>query len=118
MDNQDYLRQTLKENDPEIYGIMKKEDERQRAGLEMIASENFTSRAVMEALGSCFTNKYSEGKVGNRYYGGNKFIDEMEVVCKTRALAAFKLVSIYFFFFAYLWVGSPPFCNKKVIHIV
>ncbi|XP_066913799.1 serine hydroxymethyltransferase, cytosolic-like [Clytia hemisphaerica] len=91
MDNQDYLRQPLKENDPEMYEIMKKEDERQRSGLEMIASENFTSRAVFEALGSCFTNKYSEGKIGNRYYGGAQFIDEMEIVCKRRALAAFRL---------------------------
>lgn len=91
MDNQDYLREPLQENDPEIYAIMKKEDYRQRSGLEMIASENFTSRAVMDALGSCFTNKYSEGKVGNRYYGGNEFIDEMEIVCRKRALAAFRL---------------------------
>ena len=89
MDNQDYLREPLKENDPEIYSILKKEDHRQRSGLEMIASENFTSRAVFDALGSCFTNKYSEGKVGNRYYGGNQFIDEMEALCKKRALAAF-----------------------------
>jgi len=91
MNNQDYLREPLKENDPEIFEILKKEDRRQRCGLEMIASENFTSRAVFDALGSCFTNKYSEGKVGNRYYGGNEFIDEMETVCKRRALAAFGL---------------------------
>ena len=97
MDNQDYLRQPLKENDPEIYEIMKKEDERQRSGLEMIASENFTSRAVFEALGSCFTNKYSEGKIGNRYYGGAQFIDEMEIVCKRRALAAFRYIKFQSF---------------------
>ena len=96
MDNQDYLREPLKENDPEIFEILKKEDRRQRCGLEMIASENFTSRAVFDALGSCFTNKYSEGKVGNRYYGGNEFIDEMETVCKRRALAAFGFVVCVF----------------------
>jgi len=86
-----YLQASLQENDPDMYDIMKKEDHRQRSGLEMIASENFTSRAVMECLGSCFTNKYSEGKVGARYYGGNQFIDEMELLCKKRALEAYKL---------------------------
>lgn len=87
-----YLVEPLKNNDPEIYNIMKQEDHRQRAGLEMIASENFTSLAVMDCLGSCFTNKYSEGKAFARYYGGNQFIDEMETVCKKRALAAFRYI--------------------------
>lgn len=85
-----YLQASLQENDPDMYDIMKKEDHRQRSGLEMIASENFTSRAVMECLGSCFTNKYSEGKVFARYYGGNQFIDEMELLCKKRALETYK----------------------------
>ena len=85
-----YLVEPLKDNDPAIYEIMKKEDHRQRAGLEMIASENFTSHAVMDCLGSCFHNKYSEGKAGARYYGGNQFIDEMENLCKKRALDAFR----------------------------
>lgn len=84
-----YLEETLSTNDPEMYEILKKEDHRQRSGLEMIASENFTSRAVLECLGSCFTNKYSEGKALARYYGGNQFIDEMEILCKKRALKAF-----------------------------
>lgn len=57
----------------------------------MIASENFTSKAVMEALGSCLTNKYSEGLPGKRYYGGNEFIDEIEILCQNRALAAFGI---------------------------
>lgn len=57
----------------------------------MIASENFTSTAVMQCLGSCLTNKYSEGEVGARYYGGNEFIDQIEGLCKTRALQAFGL---------------------------
>lgn len=86
-----YLVEPLKENDPAIYEIMKKEDHRQRVGLEMIASENFTSLAVLECLGSCFTNKYSEGKAFARYYGGNQFIDEMETLCKKRALDAYRL---------------------------
>ena len=67
-----------------------KEKKRQVCGLELIASENFTSRAVMEALGSSMTNKYSEGQVGQRYYGGNQFVDEMESLCKRRALEAFR----------------------------
>lgn len=53
-------------------------------GLELIASENFTSRAGMEAVGSCMTNKYSEGLPGARYYGGNEFIDQMEILCQVR----------------------------------
>ena len=70
---------------------MMKEKTRQRLGLELIASENFTSRAVMEVNGSCLTNKYSEGLPGKRYYGGNEFIDETERLCQDRALAAFRL---------------------------
>merc|ERR1711881_756961 len=57
--------------------------------IELIASENFTSRAVMECLGSMLTNKYSEGQAGSRYYGGNQVIDKIENLCKKRALAAF-----------------------------
>ena len=59
--------------------------------IELIASENFTSRAVMECLGSALTNKYSEGQPGNRYYGGNEVIDKVENLCKDRALKAFNL---------------------------
>jgi glycine hydroxymethyltransferase len=57
----------------------------------LIASENFTSKAVMEVLGSCLTNKYSEGLPGKRYYGGNEYIDMIESLCQKRALAAFRL---------------------------
>ena len=74
-----------------MYAIMMKEKTRQRLGLELIASENFTSRAVMEVNGSCLTNKYSEGLPGKRYYGGNEFIDETERLCQSRALEAFRL---------------------------
>ncbi|CAM8952816.1 unnamed protein product [Rhodiola kirilowii] len=77
--------------DPEVYGIIGKEKERQFKSLELIASENFTSRAVMEAVGSCLTNKYSEGLPGKRYYGGNEHIDELETLCQQRALEAFHL---------------------------
>ena len=62
-----------------------------RDGLELIASENFASVAVREALGSCFTNKYSEGLPGARYYGGNEHVDALERLCQARALALFGL---------------------------
>lgn len=62
-----------------------------RLGIELIASENFTSAPVMEALGSCMTNKYSEGQPGARYYGGNEHVDRVENLCKARALAAYRL---------------------------
>lgn len=80
----------LAESDPEVYDIIRKEQARQRHGLELIASENFASRAVLEALGSCMNNKYSEGYPGARYYGGNEFIDESERLCQERALVAFR----------------------------
>mmetsp|Transcript_19097 Transcript_19097/g.3073 ORF Transcript_19097/g.3073 Transcript_19097/m.3073 type:complete len:241 (+) Transcript_19097:71-793(+) len=60
-------------------------------GIELIASENFTSYAVMECLGSFLTNKYSEGLPNKRYYGGNEIIDQVEILCQTRALSAFRL---------------------------
>lgn len=84
------LKQHVSESDPELYEILKNEKQRQINGLELIASENFTSQAVMDALGSCMTNKYSEGQVGQRYYGGNVFVDEMEKLCKERALEAYR----------------------------
>ncbi|XP_016051968.1 PREDICTED: serine hydroxymethyltransferase, cytosolic isoform X3 [Miniopterus natalensis] len=85
------LAQPLKDNDIEVYNIIKKESNRQRVGLELIASENFTSRAVLEALGSCLNNKYSEGYPGQRYYGGTEFIDELEILCQKRALQVYGL---------------------------
>ncbi len=81
--------QHLKQTDPEIAGIIAKETLRQEEGLELIASENYTSQAVMEAMGSTLTNKYSEGYVGKRYYGGNEVIDEMEALCIARAKELF-----------------------------
>ncbi|XP_043713093.1 serine hydroxymethyltransferase 7-like [Telopea speciosissima] len=77
--------------DPDIHEIMEKEKQRQFKGIELIASENFVCRAVMEALGSHLTNKYSEGMPGARYYGGNQYIDQIELLCWERALAAFHL---------------------------
>ncbi|XP_058191779.1 serine hydroxymethyltransferase 7-like [Rhododendron vialii] len=85
--------QPLRTADPDIFSIMENEKIRQFKGIELIASENFVSRAVLEALGSHLTNKYSEGMPGARYYGGNQYIDEMETLCCNRALAAFGLDS-------------------------
>ncbi|CAI5444662.1 unnamed protein product [Caenorhabditis angaria] len=85
------LRDHVEKIDPEVYNIMKNEKARQRRGLELIASENFTSKAVMDALGSAMCNKYSEGYPGARYYGGNEFIDQMELLCQKRALEVFGL---------------------------
>lgn len=83
----------LRVADPDVFEIMEKEKERQFKGIELIASENFVCRAVMEALGSHLTNKYSEGMPGARYYGGNQYIDEIETLCCDRALEAFGLDS-------------------------
>lgn len=81
----------LSDVDPELFDLIEKEKCRQYTGIELIASENFTSRAVMDCLGTCLTNKYSEGYPSKRYYGGNEFIDQIEVLCQNRALAAYKL---------------------------
>eukprot|EP00899_Mesostigma_viride_P022529 jgi/Mesvir1/3460/Mv11953-RA.1 len=83
--------QSLKAIDPDVFQLLEKEKQRQSTGIELIASENFTSQAVMEALGSAFTNKYSEGLPGARYYGGNEIIDQVETICRDRALKAFRL---------------------------
>lgn len=85
------MNSSLMESDPELAGIIKAEQERQRDSLVLIASENFTSKSVMEALGSCMSNKYSEGYPGARYYGGNINIDRAELLCQKRALEAFNL---------------------------
>ncbi|KAI0777376.1 serine hydroxymethyltransferase-domain-containing protein [Trametes elegans] len=81
----------LAETDPEVQNIIDKETWRQYSGLELIASENLTSRATMEANGSILTNKYSEGLPNARYYGGNEYVDELELLCQKRALQAFHL---------------------------
>ncbi len=70
--------------DNEIFNIIKKEDQRQRKGMELIASENFVSPQVMQAMGSCLTNKYAEGYPGHRYYGGCQYVDESETIAIER----------------------------------
>lgn len=85
------MNKNLKLKDNKLYQLIKLEEKRQKEGLELIASENFTSKAVMECMGSVLTNKYSEGLPGARYYGGNEVIDEIEKLCKERSLKAFSL---------------------------
>ncbi len=80
----------LSEVDPEIYKIIQHEEVRQKEGLEMIASENYTSRAVMEAQGSVLTNKYAEGYPGKRYYGGCHNVDESETLAIERVKKIFS----------------------------
>ncbi|MEK6772433.1 MAG: serine hydroxymethyltransferase [Bdellovibrionota bacterium] len=80
----------MSEVDPEIYKIIQHEEVRQKEGLEMIASENYTSRAVMEAQGSVLTNKYAEGYPGKRYYGGCHNVDESETLAIERVKKIFS----------------------------
>jgi glycine hydroxymethyltransferase len=79
----------LKKTDPEVHGWLMKETDRQKFGLEMIASENYASRAVMEAQGSIITNKYAEGYPGKRYYGGCEYVDHIEQLAIDRAKQLF-----------------------------
>ncbi|MCH8813234.1 MAG: serine hydroxymethyltransferase [Gemmatimonadetes bacterium] len=82
----DYLRST----DPEIFEAIRSEAARQGSQLELIASENFVSRAVLEAMGTVMTNKYAEGLPGRRYYGGCEFVDEAEELARSRAMQLFQ----------------------------
>ena len=79
----------LEKTDPEIAASIRREEKRQQTKIEMIASENITSRAVMEAVGSELTNKYAEGYPGKRYYGGCEFVDEVETLARDRLTALF-----------------------------
>ena len=83
------LGNALRKVDPEIYEAIAAEERRQRENIELIASENFTSRAVMEAQGSCLTNKYAEGYPGKRWYGGCENVDVVEQLAIDRALKIF-----------------------------
>ena len=79
----------IRKQDPEVYDSMMRELERQRDHIELIASENFVSEAVMQAMGSHLTNKYAEGYPGARYYGGCQFVDEVENLAIERAKKLF-----------------------------
>jgi len=80
----------LKNSDPEILAAIKREVKRQSEEMELIASENYASKAVLEAMATVLTNKYSEGYPGHRYYGGNQIIDEVENLAIERAKKLFK----------------------------
>jgi glycine hydroxymethyltransferase len=85
----DRMSLPLAQADPEIAAAIEHEVFRQHEGLEMIASENFVSHAVLEAAGSVFTNKYAEGYPGRRYYGGCEFADVVENLARDRAKQIF-----------------------------
>ncbi|MBI3209890.1 MAG: serine hydroxymethyltransferase [Candidatus Solibacter usitatus] len=84
------MARPLAEVDPDIFHAIRQEVERQHSGLELIASENFTSEAVLEATGSVFTNKYAEGYPGRRYYGGCEVTDVVENLARDRAKQLFR----------------------------
>jgi glycine hydroxymethyltransferase len=86
----------LIENDKEVFSILEKEEKRQNEELELIASENYISPSVLEAMSTIFANKYSEGYSGKRYYGGNKNIDELENLAILRAKNLFQLSMLMF----------------------
>jgi glycine hydroxymethyltransferase len=89
MNEQQALSRPLAEVDPQVYDAIRQELERQNSRLELIASENFTSEAVLEAAGSVFTNKYAEGYSGKRYYGGCQYVDVVETLAIERAKQLF-----------------------------
>lgn len=84
-----WMSRPLSEDDPEIFQAIENEVQRQHEGLELIASENFVSQAVLQAAGSVFTNKYAEGYPGKRYYGGCEFADVVETLARDRAKQLF-----------------------------
>jgi len=88
---QQLLSSHLEQADPTVFNIIEQEKKRQKHFINLIPSENFTSQAVLDALGSVMQNKYSEGYPGARYYGGNEFIDQAEKLCQNRALETFGL---------------------------
>jgi glycine hydroxymethyltransferase len=90
MNEQDRMARPLAEVDPEVFQAIRDELDRQHSRLELIASENFTSEAVLEATGSVLTNKYAEGYPGKRYYGGCEFIDIVENLARDRAKQVFQ----------------------------
>lgn len=106
------MNKPLTETDPEICEIIEHEKSRQRNNIALIASENFTSRSVFDCLGSCLSNKYSEGYPGKRYYGGNEYIDQIELLCQKRALEAFHLDPEKWGVNVQCLSGSP--CNFEV----
>ncbi|MGD0835867.1 MAG: serine hydroxymethyltransferase, partial [Polyangia bacterium] len=83
------LDDPLSVSDPRVYELIRAEERRQAEKIRLIPSENYVSRAVLEAAGSVFTNKYSEGYAGKRYYEGQQNVDPLEVLTQTRACSLF-----------------------------
>lgn len=98
----------LKKTDPKIYELIEAEKKRRQEGLEMIPSENHTSKAVLEALSSILNDKYSEGYPGKRYYGGNENIDKVESLCQERAKKLFEVP----------YVNVQPYSGSPANHAV
>src|ERR1700722_15498242 len=96
----------IQKEDPALYEIIKREETRQKEGIELIASENYVSPAVLEAMGSVLTNKYSEGYPGKRYYGGNEIIDQAENLAIERAKELFGAAATLAVYMALLNPGD------------
>ena len=94
--------------DDRLFALIDREERRQRDGLELIASENFTSKAVMEAVGSVLTNKYAEGYPGKRYYGGCEVVDEVEQLAIDRAKELFGCS----------WANVQPHSGSTANHVI
>ena len=94
--------------DDKLFALIDQEFERQRDGLELIASENFTSQAVMEAVGSVLTNKYAEGYPGKRYYGGCEVVDQVEQLAIDRAKELFGCA----------WANVQPHSGSTANHVI
>ena len=86
----DLFKKGIKEADPEVYGTLSRELERQQNQIELIASENIASRSILNAQGSVMTNKYAEGYPGKRYYGGCEFVDQAEEIALERVKKLFN----------------------------
>ena len=82
--------ESLQQQDPDVYAALTGEEQRQKSGIELIPSENYTFPEVLATLGSVFTNKYAEGYPGRRYYGGQEYTDQIETLARDRAKAVFK----------------------------
>jgi glycine hydroxymethyltransferase len=104
----DFDMQDLRTQDPELYSIIQREIDRQNDGIELIASENFVSRAVLQAMGTPLTNKYAEGRPGKRYYGGCEFVDQAEVLAQERAKKLFDAD----------WVNVQPHSGATANHAI
>ena len=106
-----FFNDSIKTSDPEVYATLQKELERQQNQIELIASENIASKAVLNAQGSVMTNKYAEGYPGNRYYGGCEFVDQAENIALER------VKKLYNCKYANLQPHSGAQANLSLIHI-